>query len=105
MCLANRPDGQPDAYTSDPASFTHATCAAAANCAADALASVTTARIALLARNLEPSGNYPDTKTYNLGRDAAGLAQEVTPGGPYRRHVYTGLVRIVNVAERRERPL
>ena len=99
------PDGQPDAYSSDPASFTHATCMAAANCPADALASVTTARIALLARNLEPSGNYTDTKTYNLGRDAAGLAQEVTPGGPYRRHVYTGLVRIVNVAERRERPL
>jgi len=28
----------------------------------------------------------------------------VTPGGPYRRHAYSGLVRVVNAAERRDEP-
>jgi type IV pilus assembly protein PilW len=99
------PDGQPDAYTADPSTHTNPVCAAAGNCPASTLASITAARITLLARNLEASANYADTKTYNLGRDAGGLDVLVTPGGPYRRHAYTGMVRIVNVAERRERPL
>jgi len=95
-------DGMPDDYSADPTSFTKAGCASCVEL--NNWMNVTTARISLLARNIEPSVNYTDTKTYTLGRDAAGADQTVTPGGAYRRHAYSGLVRLHNVAERREVP-
>ena len=98
--LTAGPDGEPDVFTADPANLVNATCSGAC-----ALSSITTARVTVLARNLEASAGYADTKTYNVGRDNTGLETTVTPGGPYRRHVYSGMVRIVNVAERREKPL
>jgi type IV pilus assembly protein PilW len=58
----------------------------------------------LLARNLETSPNYVDTKTYHLGNDAAGNEIQVTPGQGFRRHVYSSLVRIANPAGRRDTP-
>jgi type IV pilus assembly protein PilW len=98
--LTAGPDGEPDVFTADPANLVNATCSGAC-----ALSSITTARVTVLARNLESSAGYTDNKTYNVGRDNTGLETTVTPGGPYRRHVYSGMVRIVNVAERREKPL
>lgn len=92
----------PDTYTADPTTFNPpgcTTCNAPGN-----WANVVTARINLLARNVDPSPNYIDTKRYILGRDALGNEISVNPGGPYRRHAYSGVVRVVNVAQRRERP-
>jgi len=59
-------------------------------------------RVALLARNVESSPGYADGKTYNLGQFVS-----VTPTGaaaPFKRHAYTGLVRVVNTSARREQP-
>ncbi len=93
-------DGLPDAYTADPTNYV---CATGCNPLSNWM-NVVTARIYLLSRNIDASPGYTDTKTYTLGNDAAGNPFTVTPGGPYRRHVYTGLVRIVNPAQRRDTP-
>ena len=93
-------DGLPDAYSADPTSYTCAT-------GCDPLhnwMNVVTARIYVLSRAIDPSPGFTDTKTYNLGNDAAGNPVTVTPGDNYHRHVYTTLVRIVNPAQRRETP-
>ena len=60
-------------------------------------ANVVSVRINVLARNLEASSGYIDTKTYDMG-----VAGAVTPGGAYKRHVYNAVIRIVNPASRRE---
>ncbi len=54
-------------------------------------------RVNLLVRNTEPTLGYTDTKSYTLGG-----AGTVTPGGPYMRHLYSELVRVVNPSSRRE---
>jgi type IV pilus assembly protein PilW len=95
-------DGSPDEYTADPTNYTYAgcvTCSPSQN-----WANVMTARINLLARNLEASPRYVDSKTYTLGRDAGGGQYAVTPADAFRRHAYSGMVRIVNAAERRDTP-
>ena len=59
-------------------------------------------QVAVLARNVESTPGYTDIKTYNLGQFTS-----VTPSGTsaaYKRHAYTGLVRIVNTSARREQP-
>jgi len=59
---------------------------------------VMSVNVHLLARNNEESIGHTDTKTYNLG-----LAGSVGPfNDNFKRHVYTGLVRVVNVSQRRE---
>jgi type IV pilus assembly protein PilW len=95
-------DGNPDAYTTDPTNFTAPGCTTCTP--ANNWFNVVTARVNLLARNIDPSPNYVDTKTYSLGRDANEQEITVAPGGAYRRHAYTGLVRVVNVGQRREKP-
>ena len=96
-------DGNPDFYNTDPTTFTNGGACATCN-PYNNWSNVVTARVSLLARNIDPSPNYTDTKTYTIGRNAAGADVTVTPGGAYRRHAYTGLVRVVNVAQRREAP-
>jgi type IV pilus assembly protein PilW len=59
----------------------------------------------VLARNVEPTGGYTDAKTYQLGINADGSANNVTPGGAYKRHAFTEVVRVTNVSQRKERPL
>ena len=54
-------------------------------------------RINVLSRNLEPTNGYVDAKSYDMG-----LAGMLSPGGPYKRHVYNAVIRIVNPASRRE---
>lgn len=95
-------DGTPDGYGADPNTFTIAGCTTCT--AINNWTDVMTVRINLLARNIDESPRYTDTKTYTIGRDAAGADYNVTPGGAYRRHAYTGLVRVVNAAERRDTP-
>ncbi len=60
-------------------------------------ADVVAVRINVLARNVEPSGGYTDSKSYDMG-----VMGMVTPLGAYKRHVYNAVVRIVNPASRRE---
>ncbi len=78
-------DGSPDSYTATPA--------------ATAWANVMAVRVHLLARNNDPTTGYTDPKTYSLG-----LTGTVTPGGQYKRHVYSELVRVINPSGRRELP-
>ncbi|MEK6592717.1 MAG: PilW family protein [Pseudomonadota bacterium] len=101
-------DGGPDCYISNPdlpAAGEIATCINPAGYWATATAiqnwsNVMTVRINILARNNEPSGDWSDTRTYNLG--LAGTA------GPfndrYKRHIYSAVARVVNAAGRRETP-
>lgn len=53
----------------------------------------------LLSRNIRQSANTTDTKTYNMG-----LAGGYTPGGSFKRHVYSTTVRLINPSARREVP-
>lgn len=100
--LDNDGDGAPDEYVADPNDHPAGACTGA--CPVNNWMNVMTVRFHLLARNLEASPNYTDTKTYHLGTDASGTPVDVTPGGAFRRHVYSGLVRIVNASGRRDTP-
>ena len=95
-------EGSPDVYTANPATYAVAGCVNFCT-AVHNMGNIVTARVNLLARNIEASPSYTDNKTYSLGRDAAGVEFTITPGGNYRRHVYSGVVRVVNVSQRRER--
>ena len=95
-------DGAPDAYVANPSDYPPGACTGA--CPVSNWMNVVTARFHLLARNLDASPGYTDAKTYEIGRDASGIPVSVTPGGPYRRHVYSSLVRIANAAGRRDTP-
>ena len=86
------PNGSPDTYKTKPASTAE-------------WASVVALRLHVLARNVDQTGGYTDTKTYQLGQNADGTANSVTPGGAYRRHAYTEVVRVTNNSQRKEKPL
>ncbi|QQX86110.1 PilW family protein [Cupriavidus necator] len=55
-------------------------------------------QVSLLARNPEVSAGYSDKKAYSMG--IAGSAGPFSDG--YKRHVYTGTVRLINPSSRRE---
>ncbi len=95
-------EGSPDVYTADPLTYAAAGCTNYCT-GVHNMGNIVTARVNLLARNIEASPGYTDNKTYSLGRDAAGMEFTRTPGGNYRRHAYSSLVRVVNVSQRRER--
>lgn len=59
---------------------------------------VVSVRINLIARNIETSGEYTDSKTYDLG--TAGTFGPFSDH--YKRHAYTEVVRLVNPSSRRE---
>ena len=59
-------------------------------------------RVHVLARNVTATPGFTDTKTYRLGANADGSANDVTPGGAFKRHAFTGLVRVVNLSQRLE---
>lgn len=93
------PDGVPNVYNADPTSY--------GGCAGTACVSnwrnVMAVKINLLARNTEKSGGYADSKTYVLGLDKDGNSNTVGPfGDQYKRHAYTGTVRLANPAGRKE---
>lgn len=79
-------DGTPDEYDDDPDS--------------NEWKDVVAVRVYLLARNIETTAGYTDNKTYNLGPAASAVA----PGGAYKRHAYSELIRVANVSGRRETP-
>lgn len=79
-------DGMPDgAYDS------------CSTCTAAQWANVVSVKINLIARNLETSTGYTDATSYYT----LGTAGRVTPGGNYRRHAYTQVVRLTNPAGRK----
>ena len=83
-------DGAPDTYTTTPPAAT-----------TDVVAglgwnNVMAMRVHVLARNIDTTGGYTDTKTYPLG------GANVTPGGAYKRHAYSEVARLNNPSGRRE---
>jgi type IV pilus assembly protein PilW len=73
-------------------------CSSGAPCSATDFSNVMTVRVNLIARNTEISPGYVDDKTYYKG-----LAGYTTATNDhYRRHAYSALVRLNNVAMRRE---
>jgi type IV pilus assembly protein PilW len=96
-------DGVPDQYIANPNDYPAGACAG--TCSRDNWLNVVTVQFYLLARNLEASPGYVDGKTYNLGTDATGNPVTVGPfNDGFRRHVYSGLVRLANPAGRRDTP-
>ncbi len=66
---------------------------------------VMSVRVNVLARNIECTTGYTDTKTYTLGSSAPASAPPSTcTNGGYRRHVYSELVRAINPSGWREKP-
>ncbi|MHB1054093.1 MAG: PilW family protein [Thiobacillus sp.] len=88
----NRGDGVPDKWV-DAAGVT---CASADVCDA---ANVVAVRIHVLARSLEPTPGYADSKTYQLGGTSMGPFID-----GFKRHVFSTTVRLVNPAGRRDTP-
>lgn len=82
-------DGSPDTYTAAPATVTQ-------------WAQVVAVRVHVLARNVDTTAGFTDTKTYSMGLNADNSANTVTPGGSFRRHAYTDLARVTNVSQRIE---
>jgi type IV pilus assembly protein PilW len=89
ISATNPGDGNADAYAS----------CAAAGCDLATLANVVAVKLHVLARNLETTGDYVDTKSYTLGPLAVAAANDA-----YKRHVFTTTVRLVNPSSRRETP-
>lgn len=82
-------DGVADFYTATPTS--------------EQWGNVVSVKLTLLARNTEMTKNHTDTKVYDLGKDALGVTQTYGPrNDPYKRHVYTQFIRLVNISGRRE---
>ncbi|KWR89998.1 PilW family protein [Cupriavidus sp. IDO] len=95
-------NGSADCYVADPGANNSAACTAVPgydwSTALDNWANVTTLRVSVLARTLQLSAGQVDNRTYDLGR--------ATASGPfndgYKRHVYSAVARLVNVAGLRE---
>lgn len=92
-------DGTPDVYTADPSIY--GGCAAAA--CVENWRDVMSAKINVLARNVDRTSGLTDAKTYTLGQKADGSANTFGPfNDAYKRHAYTSVVRLGNPAGRRE---
>lgn len=87
----NRGDGNPDG--------TFVTCTSATPCTAAQLSNVVAVKLFILARTLEPSQGFIDTKTYTLGNTTFAPFND-----KFKRHVFSTTVRLVNISTRRETP-
>lgn len=87
VSATNPGDGSADVYV------------ACAPCSLDQLANTVAVKIHILARNIDPTPGYTDSKSYQLGGFAVAAAND-----RYKRHVYTTTVRLVNPSGRREVP-
>lgn len=95
-------DGAPDAYSADPGEA--ASCPTAAVCADTRWVGAVAAKIHLLARNTKPTLGFVDTKSYNLGLDAALADNTIDAANDgFKRHVFQSTVAIYNTAGRRTR--
>jgi len=100
--------GAPDCYTSDPSAVPAAEAAACVSAGYDLTTAtplvnwgnVVAARIHVLSRNLVPTAGWVDSRTYDLGLGVtAGPANDA-----YKRHAYSAVARIYNIAGVRESP-
>ena len=82
-------DGSPDSYVSAPPT------------APADLANIVAVKVHVLARNLEVTPGYTDSKSYQLG--VAAFTVPTTDTG-FKRHVFSTTVRLVNPSGRREVP-
>lgn len=80
----NDADGAPDQYVVSPVSATD-------------WSNVVAINIGLLARNTRPTPGHVDTKTYRLV-----TLDVAAPQDAFKRHAYSGVVRLMNVSGRRE---
>lgn len=87
VSATNPGDGSADEYVS------------CAPCTLEQLANVVAVKVHVLARNLEPTPGYTDSKSYKLGTTEIDAAND-----GYKRHVFSSTVRLVNVSARREAP-
>lgn len=87
----NRGDGVPDGA--------YVRCTTAVPCTSAQLMNVVAARIDILARSTERAPGYTDTKTYSLGSTTAGPFND-----GFKRHAFSTVVRLPNVAGRRDTP-
>jgi type IV pilus assembly protein PilW len=91
-------DGAPDSWVTDPAAG-----AATAAAAVTAWTQVTAVKIHVLARNAQASnGQFTDTRAYVLGSTTSSDNTFGPYNDGYKRHVYTTVARLVNVAGRLE---
>lgn len=93
-------DGVPDLYTANPSIYN--SCSGTA-CQTN-WRTVTAVKIHILARNNQTSAGFTDTRKYILGK-LADMTTDNTYGqfnDGYKRHVYTTVVRLTNVAGRYE---
>ena len=96
-------NGSADCYVADPGIDNSAGCAGWTgapgwNAALQNWGNVVTVRLHVLARNVDQSGNWTDSRTYDMG-----LAGTVGPfNDRYKRHTYSAVLRITNVAGTRE---
>ncbi len=88
----NRGDGTPDSVCY------------AETCTHNDLMNVVAVRIHVLARNLEPTQGYLDTKTYKLGDVSINASVMSAAQQRYKRHVFSTTVRLTNISGRRETP-
>lgn len=86
---SNPGDGNADAYVTCPA----------AGCTVAELANAVSAKLHLLARNIEPTVGHADSKSYTVGPLTI-----AAPGDNFKRHVFTTTARMVNPSSRREIP-
>lgn len=82
-------DGAPDTYISAPV--------------AGQWKDVVAVRVGLLARNIDKTIGYTDTKSYRLST-ASGVVPVPAFNDSYKRHVYNQVVRVINPSGRRETP-
>ncbi len=87
-----RGDGTPDSVCN------------AETCIHNDLMNVVAVRIHVLARNLEPTPGYLDTKTYKLGDVFINASTMSDAQKRYKRHVFSTTVRLTNISGRRETP-
>jgi Tfp pilus assembly protein PilW len=76
-------------------------CTTASPCTTAQLINVVGIKLYLVSRSRESTPGYTDTKTYTLGSTSW-----TVPGGSssFKRHVYSGSVRMTNISGRRETP-
>ncbi len=106
-------DGSVDCYTSNPTSPPGAEIAVAVcpdptpSYSASWLVPLTNwsnvmaVRVNVLARNVDPSPGWSDSKTYTMGLAGGTVA---AANDPYKRHVYSAVARLYNISGQREKP-
>ncbi|MCD6679701.1 MAG: PilW family protein [Burkholderiaceae bacterium] len=93
-------DSVPNAYSTNPSTYDG--CATNA-CKVQNWRDVTAVKLHLLARNIESSPGFKDSRTYLLGHNDDGSQVSVGPfNDAFPRHVYSTSVRASNLAGRRE---